>query len=181
MTSILITGCNRGLGLGLVKALNKRSRPVQIFATCRNIGKAQELQKIANENENVHVLEIDLNNFDQYERLVKEVESVVKDKGLNVLFNNAGIAPRSTRIHNVEESDLIQTFTTNTIIPIMLTKAFLPLLKQASDVNGAKPMGVERAAIINMSSILGSIGNNTEGGLYAYRTSKVHFLISFLK
>lgn len=33
-------------------------------------------------------------------------------------------------------------------------------------------MGVERCAVINMSSILGSIQSNVEGGLYAYRISK---------
>lgn len=34
-------------------------------------------------------------------------------------------------------------------------------------------MGVTRAAIVNMSSILGSIAENSQGGLYAYRLSKV--------
>lgn len=34
-------------------------------------------------------------------------------------------------------------------------------------------MGVQRATIVNMSSILGSIHDNTNGGLYAYRMSKV--------
>lgn len=33
-------------------------------------------------------------------------------------------------------------------------------------------MGIKRAAIINMSSILGSISSNVEGGLYPYRASK---------
>lgn len=37
MNSILITGCNRGLGLGLVKEFLKREKPNLIFATCRNI------------------------------------------------------------------------------------------------------------------------------------------------
>lgn len=41
MNSILITGCNRGLGLGLVKSLIKQQQtPKFIFATCRNLEKA---------------------------------------------------------------------------------------------------------------------------------------------
>lgn len=39
MQSILITGCNRGLGLGLVKALvnsTAAGATQHIFATCRN-------------------------------------------------------------------------------------------------------------------------------------------------
>lgn len=42
MNSILITGCNRGLGLGLVKQLLEFSKPTKhIFATCRNPDQAQ--------------------------------------------------------------------------------------------------------------------------------------------
>lgn len=41
MKSILITGCNRGLGLGLVKHLAGSSKPPDnIFATCRDVNKA---------------------------------------------------------------------------------------------------------------------------------------------
>lgn len=42
MNSILITGCNRGLGLGIVKELIKLSKPPKyIFATCRDVKKAE--------------------------------------------------------------------------------------------------------------------------------------------
>lgn len=49
----------------------------------------------------------------------------------------------------------------------------IPLLKKASKSNATQPMGVQRAVIVNMSSILGSISENVQGGLYAYRSSKV--------
>lgn len=40
--SILITGCNRGLGLGIVKGLLQLSTPPQyIISTCRSKEKAQ--------------------------------------------------------------------------------------------------------------------------------------------
>lgn len=42
MNSILITGCNRGLGLGIVKQLLASNKPTKhIFATCRNPDQAQ--------------------------------------------------------------------------------------------------------------------------------------------
>ncbi|XP_036344074.1 C-factor-like [Rhagoletis pomonella] len=175
MNSILITGCNRGLGLGLVKALVKSSKPPHhIFATCRNLDKATELKDLANRNPSIHILEIDLNNFESYANLVSRIGEVVKENGLNVLFNNAGVAPKSTRITTIKLEDLMQTLQTNTVVPIMLSKACLPLLKQAAAAatNGEQEMGVKRAAIINMSSILGSIEANTDGAMYAYRTSK---------
>lgn len=64
------------------------------------------------------------------------------------------------------------TFQLNTVAPIMMTKALVPLLKKASNHNSKLPMSITKASIINMSSILGSIDANVEGGLYGYRTTK---------
>lgn len=42
MNSILITGCSRGLGLGLIKELLDSKPPIKhIFATCRQPDKAK--------------------------------------------------------------------------------------------------------------------------------------------
>lgn len=101
------------------------------------------------------------------------MDDIVKEDGLNVLFNNAGVAPKSTRINMVKVEQLMDTYTTNTVAPIMLTKALLPLLKRASKNNPDVPLGTSRAAVINMTSMLGSMELNRDGGLYPYRCSKV--------
>ncbi|XP_037937516.1 C-factor-like [Teleopsis dalmanni] len=171
--NVLITGCNRGLGLGLVQRFAELSNsPKNIFATCRNMEKAKELQDLRAKHSNIHILEIDLQNFDSYKNLIKHVGDVVKNDGINLLINNAGVGPKTKTLDELEYEDLRDVLTTNTIMPIMFTKACLPLLRKASKANQNKKMGIERAAIINISSIRGSIASNTDGAKYPYRTSK---------
>ncbi|XP_011311995.1 uncharacterized oxidoreductase C663.06c [Fopius arisanus] len=171
MKSIMITGCNRGLGLGIVQHLTQLPNPPdKIFATCRDIARAQELKKIAEKCKNVHIIEIDLKDTKKYPEIVDLVGKKVGDAGLNVLFNNAGIATKYARIGMVKEEQMTEVFFVNTVVPIMLTKAFLPLLKKAA--SGKQGMGVQRAAVINMTSIIGSIQDNNMGGFYPYRCSK---------
>lgn len=117
-----------------------------------------------------------------FKDVAEEVWSIVGDSGLNLLINNAGVSPRSTRIGFVTAEQMAETMAVNTISPLMLTKAFLPLLKAAatpSDVEGEEDACcIRNAAVINMSSILGSIASNFgdhSGGLYPYRCSKVSY------
>ncbi|XP_050454679.1 C-factor [Cataglyphis hispanica] len=174
MRSILITGCNRGLGLGLVKHLAERSSPPDnIFATCRDASKATELCALADKSSNIHIIEIDLVYTDNYKRIVDIVSEKVNGAGLNVLFNNAGISSKFTRLGLVKKQQMIDAFLVNTIAPIMLAKAFVPLLKVAAkNAKDKTELSIRRAAIINMTSILGSIVENNDGGFYPYRCSK---------
>ncbi|XP_073984446.1 SDR family oxidoreductase sniffer isoform X2 [Rhodnius prolixus] len=173
MKSILITGSNRGIGLGLVKALIKnRTIPKHIIATCRQPNQAKELQNLAESNKNIHILQLDLLNFDSYAEFSKIVATIVKNDGLNVLINNAGVGHKFVRIGQVKTEPLIDSFFINCVAPIMMSKEMLPFLKQAAESNSELPIGVERAAIINISSSLASIADNNDGGYYAYRCSK---------
>nr|XP_003702515.1 PREDICTED: uncharacterized oxidoreductase C663.09c [Megachile rotundata] len=174
MKSILITGCNRGLGLGLVKHLAKLPQPPEnIFATCRDRSKAKELTALAEASKNIHIIEIDLVETKNYDKIVQVVSEKVGQDGLNVLFNNAGTSSKFTRLGLVKEEQLTETFFVNTVVPILLSKAFLQLLKTAANkYENKSEMNIHRSAIINMSSILGSIGDNTTGGFYPYRCSK---------
>merc|ERR1719266_2659897 len=68
---------------------------------------------------------------------------------------------------------MIQTFATNCVAPIFLTRAFLPLLKRAA-INAPldKKMTIEGASVIEMSTAVASIAENGRGGNYPYRCSK---------
>ncbi|CAG9095627.1 unnamed protein product [Plutella xylostella] len=170
MKSVLITGANRGLGLGMVKHLTKQNKAENIFATCRT--PSDELKQLAQENKNLHILNLDLTNLNSFGDVVPKISQVMGDQGLNLLVNNAGISTKFTKLQLVKSEQLLENLTVNTVAPIMLTKALLPVLKQAADKHSDRPVGAERAAVINLSSILGSIEKNDQGGFYPYRCSK---------
>lgn len=117
---------------------------------------------------------MDVKEFEKYPEVVKQVEQIVGGQGLNVLFNSAGISPRSSFLgmRALKASELMDAYAVNCVAPLMLSKAFTPLLKKAAKNNSKDQLGVSRAVIVNMSSILGSIASNTDGSLYHYRITK---------
>ena len=171
--SILITGANKGLGLGLVKhLLANRPCPQHVIATSRSLGgdKSKELEELAAKETCLSVIQLDVDDPATFPTAVGMVDGIVQEHGLNVLVNNAGIHIRRG-IENVTADDMKQVYATNTIGPLMLTQSFLPLLKRAAS-HSSKPLGWERSAIINISSLLASMSNNDSGSLYPYRCSK---------
>jgi len=172
--SILITGANQGVGLGLVKCLlASNPRPHHIIATSRNLGGegSKELEELADKEECLSVVKLDVTKPDTFTAVVGEVDGIVLENGLNVLVNNAGIFLRKG-LEDVTAEDMLLAFSTNAIGPLMLTQVFLPLLKRAASHLSAKPLSWQRAAVINFSSRFGSISDNTSGGSYTSRSSK---------
>ncbi|XP_060783105.1 C-signal [Neoarius graeffei] len=174
--SILITGTSRGLGLQMVKHLVGISeRPHKIIATARNPVKAQELQQIAKSHPEVYIVPLDVTNDVSIAAAVQKVSSIVGPTGLNCLINNAATMIASD-LNTVTRDGMMTTFQSNTVSPLFVTKAFLPLLCAAAGVCDGGVLSVNRAAVINVSSILGSVQLNWgEGAVlksYAYRTSK---------
>ncbi|MBA6292902.1 SDR family oxidoreductase [Colwellia sp. MB3u-70] len=76
---------------------------------------------------------------------------------VNLLINNAGVS-QFKLFEQASESEISHIMTTNTIAPMQLTQALLPLLKQC-----------DKAQIINIGSTYGSIGFP---GYTAYCASK---------
>lgn len=92
MASYLITGTSRGIGHELVRQLAAKP-PAEvrtIFATSRSVN--APLQELADQHPGrVLLVPIDVTDPDRISQAVATVESVVGDKGLDVLINNAGI------------------------------------------------------------------------------------------
>ncbi|KAM6946302.1 C-signal-like [Aplochiton taeniatus] len=179
--SVVVTGANRGLGLQIVKTLAEGgSSPRQIIATVRNPGGAQELQKLAEKHPNIRIVPLDVVSQESIEHAAQEVEALVQEEGLSCLINNAGINMVAD-FKTVTADMMLENFHTNSVAPLMITKVFLPLLQRAAARVGAGgaagAMGVHRAAVINMSALLGSV-ELTWGDMaknynwYPYRTSK---------
>ncbi|XP_053175262.1 C-factor isoform X1 [Scomber japonicus] len=178
--SVLVTGASRGLGLQIVDMLaTGGASPGKIIATTRNPASAQTLQELAEKHPNIHIITMDVVSQESIEKCAEEVHQLVQEEGLNCLINNAGINVVAD-FHTVTAEKMIENFHTNAVAPLMITKAFLPLLKQAASRGGAGDagsMGIQRAAVINMTSLLGSVelnwgerANNFKW--YPYRTSK---------
>lgn len=106
----------------------------------------------------------DVSNFEQHEKLVQEVESIVQDRGLTMLINNAGVCPPTTTFEHVSLAELDQCFHVNVKTPMLLTQALLPVVKRGA--------AHSFAWIVNISSALASISANCTAGYYPYRASK---------
>lgn len=178
--NIFITGCNSGIGLGLVKQLlTDPNPPTHLFATCRDINRASELSELSKVHQNLHILILDVADFDAYPKIRQEVEGLVgPNGGLNVLINNAGMpsqemnADGTGRGKVLSPDEFSHIFRVNTIAPFTLTRELLPLLKKGSNLNENQGYGFRRGAVVMMSSALGSISDNGMGGGPGYRASK---------
>jgi NAD(P)-dependent dehydrogenase (short-subunit alcohol dehydrogenase family) len=154
---VIVTGANRGLGLGLARAFAARGD--ELWAAARRPGEAKELQALAQgSGGKVRVVELDVRDDAQ----VAALSAVLAGASVDVLVNNAGIAGSSwaTSLPTFDPEEALACFDTNALGAIRVTRALLPNLRAA------------RGKVINMTSRMGSIGDNGSGRGYAYRMSK---------
>lgn len=149
MPSVLVTGANRGLGLALVKSFARRGWTV--WAAARN---PESLGGLAGR---IHGVALDLTDSGSIDSLPARIGS----PPLDLLFNCAGLLDSRTPMGGPETTEpWAEAFQVNVIGTMRLTLALLPLIEKS----GGK--------VVSLTSRLGSIGENTDGGIAAYRASK---------
>ena len=146
MANVLITGCNRGIGLELCRQYLDRGDTV--IAACR-----QASDELSATGARI-IPAIDVSD----EAGVASLAGHVADESIDVLINNAGIL-RGDSIDSVNYDDMLEQYRVNTIGPLRVTRALLGNLSEGSKV------GI-------VTSRVGSIEDNGSGNNYGYRCSK---------
>lgn len=150
--TILITGANRGIGLSLAKTYKRTKPDACVIGTWRNPKDAEELEKAG-----CFAIELDVESDDSCISLMERLKSKLHVEKLDLLVNNAGVLKRDS-LDRLDFDALEKQFKVNALGPLKVTKALLPLLKES-----AKTAKSTKTKIVNMSSRMGSIGDNTSG------------------
>ncbi|KAF5227575.1 hypothetical protein FAUST_11687 [Fusarium austroamericanum] len=145
-TVYVVTGGNRGIGLGLVKALVARAHST-VFATVRN-DKSQSSLEAALEgvprgdNSTISIVQLDFSTAlsPEHIRAAFDIDRV------DILINNAAVSPPSYPALEIPISDLRSSFEINTIGPLTVTQGLWPYLKRSS-----------APKVVNVSSSVGCI------------------------
>jgi len=152
MKTILITGANKGIGFETTKQLAQLGYFIYLGSRDKENG-LEAIKKLKDMGiDNVELITIDVADIDSVRQARQELES--KIGFLDILINNAGISgdmPQDFVTGNIE--NLRRIFDTNFFGTVQTTQEFLPLLKKSA-----------QAAIINISSEVGSIALRTEPG-----------------
>ncbi len=142
--SVLITGCSSGFGY--LGALHYAEQGAKVFATMRNMPRAEadKLKSAAKDGADLTVLELDVLSDESVASAVAEAERL-NGGALDVIVNNAGVGTGApVELQDVEATQLL--FETNTVGPHRVARAALPKMR-------AKKAGL----IINVSSQLGRV------------------------
>ncbi len=149
--TVVITGANRGLGLEFARQYTALG--AHVVGTARKPEEAEELAATG-----ARVLALDVTD----DASVAAFDEALGDGPVHLLVNNAGRGSRSLPEGTSRAERARVIMDVNTLGPIRVTEALLDNLRAA----GAG------ATVANMSSYLGSIGENTSAGSDGYRESK---------
>ena len=165
MPTVLSTGASRGLGLEFVRQYADEGW--RVFAGVRNAARATELQQLAAQTTGrVTIHALDVEDHASIDALAKELSS----ESIDVLVNSAGTMGAGNfaregrafgKFGTSDFADWERVHRINVLGPMKMAEAFVGHVARSS-----------QKKIVTLTSILGSIGKNSIGSLYAYRASK---------
>lgn len=152
MSSILITGGGRGVGLGLVQ--EALARGWTVAATVRSEAGRHALESL--NADKLTILDADIADQSAVDKAASAFHGP-----LDVLVNNAGIlGPDRQSTLDMDFDGFAETLAVNTLAPLMVAQAFLPLLRRS-----------DHGRIVTISSQMGMMAYSRSDRI-AYRASK---------
>ena len=153
MPTVFITGANRGLGFEFAKQY--AADGWRVIAACRDPAKAEALSAVEGD---VQVETMDVDD----DASVASLSDKLKDEAIDLLINNAGIyGPKHLSAEDMDYEAWGRVLRTNSMSPFRVTMAFLQQVRNS-----------DQKIIATLSSKMGSLNENQDGGEYIYRSSK---------
>lgn len=156
MTTILITGANRGIGLEFTKQY--LSQNYKVLACCRDSSQAEQLKQLQGDfASELLIIELDLNS----EASLQQLKTTLAKAPIDIVINNAAIFKLEDAHYQLNSKSWQNFFQTNAIAPYLIAQLLMENIE----------LGTQKK-IINISSEMGSMSLNHEGGYTPYRASK---------
>ena len=156
LLTVVITGAKTGIGLELVR--HAVAKGFRVYAGVRDVAGAKELLEVLGSSG--EALELDVTSDSSVAAFADQLRT--RTKSVDVLINNAGIyVDGEMSLESITTQALVDSFNANSAGPLRVTQSLLPFLRAAP-----------AAKLAVVSSVMGSMSDNTGGGAYAYRMSK---------
>lgn len=152
---VLITGANRGIGLEFVRQYAEAGW--NVIACCRDLAQATGLQELVTTYPDIQAYALDVADF----AAIEDLAATLKGVKIDVLINNAGVYPHSDLEH-ADPENWLHAFKVNSMAQFKMATAFMPHVAAS-----------QLRKMVTLSSKMGSLDDNTSGGSYIYRSSKV--------
>ncbi|RPF90609.1 MAG: SDR family oxidoreductase [Rhizobiales bacterium TMED168] len=157
MSTVMIVGATRGIGLELTKQYADEGNTV--IACARDLNAASQLDELASGLENIKIEELDIAEASSIEsasgRIGKEsIDSII------IVAGYVGGMPENQTIDNIDIDEWHRTLNINTIGPLLVAKAFKENLSSSGNGN-----------FMILSSQLAA-STWPMGGMYVYSTTK---------
>ncbi|MEM9530437.1 MAG: SDR family oxidoreductase [Pseudomonadota bacterium] len=155
--TVLITGSNRGIGFEFAKQYAEGGATV--IATCRTPASAGDLSKLAEEHNNIRILQLDVTNAEH----VAAVKKALAGEPIDILINNAGLVDfsPSQEFGQVDYELVSRMINVNALGALRVAEALVDNVAAS-----------EQKKLINITSSAGSIGAISRPGFLGYRASK---------
>ena len=157
MTTVLITGANRGLGFEFARQY--LGDGWRVIAASRNPVTSSELRRLAQESGGkLNIVAMDVTDAES----VRNTATQLKDVTIDVLINSAGIAGApGQKTGSVDYDSWAHVFDVNTMGPLRVLESFSDHIARG-----------ERRLVVTITSGMGSLADKNSGGSIAYRSSK---------